>query len=369
MKKQNLDILLSDIQFQEGLCEFESYSSAEKKSFLKKYGLTKEQFVEAKTVVDGLSFKEKTFSNQELDYLWSNITFENKLPKETKKRQISLHWFRKIAAILLLPLMGVSIYLFIQNMELNHFKEEKVETLSSLYNTVYAPMGGKTKALLPDGSEVWLNSGSSIKYPVLANTGFREVQLNGEAFFKVKKDPNIPLFVKTDEMDVKVYGTSFNVNAYSDNEEISIILLEGKVSLTPKGEKEEERSNEIFLNPGEIGSLDKSQKHLTVTKASNTLQYTGWMNGIHAFRNTQFKTILKRLEKVYNVEFILDDKKLGEYYFDATFEGLSIERIMEIFQVSLPISWQRIHTGKQPGNYYGLETIKITRDETRILNR
>lgn len=369
MEKHKLEILLSDIQFQDSLAEFESWSTAEKKAFLKKYGLTKEQFVQAKTIVDGLSFKERTFSDQELDYLWSNISFEGTLPKEKTKKKISLDWFRKIAAILLLPVIGISIYLFIQNIGLNNFKEEKVETLSTLYNTVYAPLGGKTKAILPDGSEVWLNSGSSLKYPVLSNANFREVQLNGEAFFKVKKNLDVPMFVKTGQMDVKIYGTSFNLNAYSDNEDINIVLIEGKVSLTAIVGEEGESSNEIFLNPGEIGSLNKSRKHVTIAKASNTLQFTGWMNGIHAFRNKQFKTILNRLEKVYNVKFILDDEKLGEYYFDATFEGQNIDKIMEIFQVSLPINWQRVNTGKQQGNYYGLETIKITRDETRILKK
>uniref|UniRef100_UPI003216A3FA FecR family protein n=1 Tax=uncultured Draconibacterium sp. TaxID=1573823 RepID=UPI003216A3FA len=366
MEKQNLDILLSDIQFQNGLAEFELWSMPQKKLFLKKYGLTQKQFVEAKTIVDGLAFKERTFSDHELDYLWNTISFENISTKETKKGQISLGWFRKIAAILILPVIGFSAYLLLQNIELNNFKEEKVEMLSDLYNTVYAPLGGKTKALLPDGSEVWLNSGSSLKYPVLGNSNYREVLLNGEAFFKVKKNPDVPMFVKTSDMDVKVYGTSFNVNAYSDNEDISVVLVEGKVSLSTKTG---ENGKEIFLTPGEIGTLNKTRKHVFIAKASNTLQYTGWMNGIHVFRNTRFKTILNRLEKIYNVEFILDDKQLGEYYFDATFEGQNIDKIMDIFQVSLPIKWQRINTGKQQENYFGLETIKITRDETRILKK
>lgn len=369
MENQKLDILLSDIQFQEGLVEFESWSSAEKKAFLRKYGLTKEQFIEAKTIVDGLSFKTREFSDQELDFLWNNINFEGTLSEGKPNRQVTLDWFRKIAAILLLPVIGISMYLFIQNIELNYFKQEKVEALSFLYNTVYAPMGGKTKAILPDGSEVWLNSGSSLKYPVLGNTKFREVQLNGEAFFKVKKNPEVPMFVKTDTLDVKVYGTSFNVNAYSDNKDVIVVLLEGKVSFTPKVRQEGKKSKEIFLTPGEIATFNKSTKQVNIAKTTNTLQYIGWMNGIHAFKNTQFKTILNRLEKVYNVKFILDDKKLGEYYFDATFEGQNIDKIMEIFRVSLPINWQYVNTGKQPGNYFGLETIKITRDETRKLNK
>jgi transmembrane sensor len=367
--RKDVDILLADEEFQNGIIHFSSLEKEKKKAFVKRYSLSKEEFIRARTILGGLSFKEPDFSEEELNYLWKRLGIENSiitLRPKLQNRKI-IHWFSQAAAILFLPLLIVSIWLFDKSIKLESFQSEKVDQLTKIYNTVSAPVGGKTKAVLPDGSEVWLNSGSSIRYPLLSKQEYKEVKLTGEGYFKVVKDPDKPMFVTTSGMQVKVYGTTFNISAYEDDPDIETVLVEGKISIVKLNGKDNPPNIEYKMKPGEVGRLNRQKNTIAFTKANNMEIFTGWVNGKYVFKNTQFKEILRRLERLHNVQFVLEDKSLEDYNFDATFEDQNIDRIMEIFAVSLPIKWRSVKAEQNNDKTFSTRRIIISKDTSREL--
>lgn len=357
--------LLSDEKFQNGIFNFDSSDSNGKKAFIRQYSINREEFVKARAILRGLDFKEVSFSEEELNYLWERLDVNLITPEElslsTARPAIMLTWLYKAAAVLLIPLLIASVWLFYQNTKLKSFNHESIGRLAGVYNTVAAPVGGRAKAVLPDGTEVWLNSGSSVQYPVLANPDYREVKLTGEAFFKVVKNPRQPMFVHAPGVQVKVYGTTFNMNAYQENADIETVLVEGEISLTKLNKDGDPESTEYKINPGEVGRLNRKQNTISIDRVANTEVFTGWVNGKYVFRNQSFQSILERLEKIHNVTFVLEDQSLGNYSFDATFEDQNIDRIMEIFAVSLPIKWRIIQAEQQNDKTFSAKKIIISK--------
>jgi ferric-dicitrate binding protein FerR (iron transport regulator) len=358
--------LLSDEKFQNGIFNFDSFDSNGKKAFIRQYSINREEFVKARAILRGLDFKEVSFSEEELDYLWERLDIGSSTGAEltTGKTMTIISQFYRAAAVLLIPLLIASAWLFYQNTKLKSFNKENISRLAGVYNTVSAPVGGRAKAVLPDGSEVWLNSGSSVQYPLLANPDYREVKLTGEAFFKVVKNPRQPMFVYAPGVQVKVYGTTFNMNAYQENADIETILVEGEISLVKLDEEGNAEKREYKIKPGEVGRLNRKQNTISIDRAANPEVFTGWVNGKYVFRNQSFRSILERLEKIHNVAFVLEDKSLGEYSFDATFEDQNIDRIMEIFAVSLPIKWRSVQAEQKDDNTFSVKQIIISKDTT-----
>ncbi|MGV8091433.1 MAG: FecR family protein [Mangrovibacterium sp.] len=363
--RKDFNELLADEEFQDGIFNFNSFDSEGKKAFIRRYAVNKEEFIKARTILSGLNFKEADFSEKELNYLWERLDIGNAItlsPKLQSRKIIS--WFSKAAAILFIPLLIVSIWFFYKTLKLESFRDENISRLAGAYNTVFAPVGGRAKAVLPDGSEVWLNSGSSVQYPLLSNQAYREVKLTGEGFFKVAKNPDKPMFVSASGMQVKVYGTTFNMNAYEDNADIETVLVEGEISIVKLNKKGNPMDTEYKIKPGEVGRLNKQKNTVSITRANNMDVFTGWVNGKYVFRNTSFKSILERLEKIHNVKFVLEDKTLGDYSFDATFEDQNIDRIMEIFAVSLPIKWKSVNAEQKDDKTFSVRKIIISKDKS-----
>ncbi len=367
--RKDFNRLLADEEFQNGIINFNSFEGEKKKTFINRYSITKDEFIKARTIINGLSFKEKNFSDEELDYLWKRLGIENPAipirPKQ-KRRKITI-WISRVAAILFIPLLITSVWLFDETQKLQSYKGNEIDNLTGLYNTIYAPVGGKAKAVLPDGSEVWLNSGSSILYPILSKPSYREVKLIGEGFFKVVKNQEKPMLVSASGIEVKVYGTTFNINAYDDNPDIETVLIEGNISIKKTDEKGSSINVEYEIEPGEIGRLNREKNTISIAKVDNMDVYAGWVTGKYVFKNTELKNILKRLEKIHSVEFILEDKTIGEYSLDATFDGQSIDRIMEIFAISLPIKWRAIGADQNIDKSFSTRKIIISKDKSREL--
>ncbi len=367
--KKDFSALLAEEEFQNGIIFFDSWDVGAKRAFIKRFAISQEEFVRARTIISGLSFKETEFSEEELNYLWERLRIESSgitLRPKTQSRNI-ISWYSKIAAILFIPLLMASVWFFDKTLKLESFKHKNYDRLTMLHNTVSAPFGGKTKAVLPDGSEVWLNAGSSIEYPLLSKPEYREVKLTGEGYFKVTKDPDKPMLVTTSGMQVKVYGTTFNISAYEDDPDIKTALVEGEISIIRLNEEGIAADAEIKMKPGEIVILNKEKNTLDISAVNNMEVFTGWINGKYVFRNTRFKDILKRLERLHNVEFVLEDEAFGDYNFNATFEDQNIDRIMEIFAVSLPINWRSVKAAQNSDHEFSTRKIIISRDKTKNL--
>lgn len=158
------------------------------------------------------------------------------------------------------------------------------------YNSIETPRGGQYQLNLPDGTKIWINSASSLKYPAsFASLKERRVELSGEAYFEVAKDKTHPFIVKSGRQEIQVLGTHFDVNAYPDEQLIKTTLLEGAVKL----------NKQVVLKPGEQSSL--TGEKFTV-KAVNVNDAVDWKNGEFVFTNESLTSILKKVSRWYDVE-------------------------------------------------------------------
>ena len=165
------------------------------------------------------------------------------------------------------------------------------------YNTLTVPRGSKPmKLLLADGSEVWLNVASSVTYPTAFVGRERRVEVTGEVYFEVAKNKEMPFIVKklNDDVEVKVLGTHFNVNTYEDEQDIKITLLEGAVNVS-KG------NTGALLKPGEQARVSRADK-ISIMSNEDIEEVMAWKNGRFYFDGADIKTIMRQVEKWYNVD-------------------------------------------------------------------
>lgn len=201
-----------------------------------------------------------------------------------------------------------------------------------VYHTLTVPYGKKLKLVLSDGTKAHLNSGTTIKYPTnfLPNTN-REVFITGEAFFEVVSDARRPFIVSTNELEVKVLGTKFNVTSYPEDEYVRTVLVEGSVSISTG-------SDETTLKPEYQALWFKENNNVTVEE-TETSQFTAWIDGRIVFRHMPFNNIVKKLERHYNVSIISNNEKLNTETFTASFDVETIEQVLEAFNKNYSITY------------------------------
>ena len=178
--------------------------------------------------------------------------------------------------------------------------------INPVFNKVVTPRGGQYQLVLADGTKVWLNAASSLRFPVAFSGKSRLVQLEGEAYFEVAKNSMIPFVVKTKQINVDVLGTHFNVSAYADEDVVRTTLLEGSVRLTAAAKK-------AMLKPGEQAVFGKDQ-NLKVMKA-NAEDAVAWKNGYFVFDNENIQSIMRKVSRWYDVSVVykgnIDQKEFG----------------------------------------------------------
>lgn len=214
---------------------------------------------------------------------------------------------------------------------------EETELSDLVYNTLRVPYGKKFQVTLFDGTKVFLNAGSSIRFPVKFIPGEnRTVFLSGEAFFEVTKSTD-PFIVNAENIDVKVLGTRFNVSAYSEDHSIHTVLVEGSVQLL--GNKQGNNTT-VLLKPEHEAIWNKVEKHMAVEKA-DIASTIAWMDGQLIFREVAFRDIIKKLERSYNCTIINNNKTLNDEIFTATFnvEIENIEQVMAYISKNTPYNY------------------------------
>lgn len=199
------------------------------------------------------------------------------------------------------------------------------------FNTLTTPKGRRYQVQLPDGTGVWLNSGSSITYPTFFKDGERRVKLSGEAYFEVIKNAAMPFYVSIgDEAELKVLGTSFNLNTFKDNGSIDATLLEGAVAFGPVRKGTEQPVQSIQLRPGQQAKLGE-QIRLVHNPDINKIM--AWKNGYFNFEGNSLTEVMKQLERWYDIHVIYpaiipDIRFFGELNMETSLEGvlLALER-------------------------------------------
>lgn len=195
--------------------------------------------------------------------------------------------------------------------ELTYSTGNPAEGASTVYNTLSTPRGGQYKVVLPDGSKVWLNASSSLKYPTAFIGTDRVVELTGEGFFEVAKNKARPFKVRLPEAsEVEVLGTSFNVMTYGDEASQQTTLIEGSVKMS-------NNNSEIILKPGEQGLVSTGGK-LHVNRSVNTHEITAWKDGNFDFRNASIETIMRQVQRWYDVDVVYRAKIQHEFNADVS---------------------------------------------------
>ena len=196
--------------------------------------------------------------------------------------------------------------------------EERTEINGDAYTQfVVEKGGGKSSLLLPDGTKVLLNAGTTLRYPVRFAEKERNVYLEGEGFFDVTKNPDKPFVVKLQGYDVKVLGTVFNVKAYPDMPYSTTTLLSGKVHLTSYDEKGVVCMEQV-LYPDETASIHRQTGTITTSRSDNEVQLA-WKQGLYKFRDKPLGEIAKELERMYDVEIRIEEEALAQSRFTGSF--------------------------------------------------
>ena len=235
---------------------------------------------------------------------------------------------QKIAAILLIPALIYSGFLTFQQI-----KNSKLYSKTTEWQTIKTVAGMQSELELPDGSQVWLNSGTTLKYPLNFKNN-REVKITGEAFFEVKKDPNHPFLVKTEKINIEVLGTSFNVSSYPSENITEVVLKSGKVKLLT-GNHQKKIS---YLLPNQRAVYKNSNNRLLIDNVSIE-KYTVWKDGILMFVNDSMPEVTRKLSRWFNIDIALEDNELEDYVYKATFKNESLTQVLDLLKLSAPIEY------------------------------
>lgn len=194
------------------------------------------------------------------------------------------------------------------------------------WNTISTPRGGQYQLKLPDGSKVWLNAGSDLRFPAAFTGSARVVELKGEAYFEVARYKKQPFRVSVNGLTVEVLGTHFNVKAYEDEQVVQTTLVEGKV-------KVKTRSGEELLLPGKQASMDRSTGELLV-KAVNTENVMAWKNGLFRFSNESIDEVMKKIARWYNIEVTYQDVRPEAKFNGMISRDVPLSQVLEMLEMT-----------------------------------
>lgn len=216
-----------------------------------------------------------------------------------------------------------------KEMLLSYSAEEKTGRKREIvFNELRTPRGGGYNLQLADGTNVWLNAGSSLKFPVAFPDSVRQVVLEGEAYFEVSHN-GLPFIVSTTDMDTRVLGTSFNISAYADDPEFKATLLEGKVMV-----------GQMILAPNEQATYIHSSAELTKTEV-NASNYVSWIQGKMEFHNEDLEVVMKRLARWYDFTYEFENAAAREFHFSARLDREeSLSTILEMLEMTTNVKFE-----------------------------
>ncbi|MEI7523898.1 MAG: FecR domain-containing protein [Mariniphaga sp.] len=261
-----------------------------------------------------------------------------------------LRVFSQIAAILVLAVLFSVLY----NQFLAPKTQQRTEQLS--YQQVKASYGMQSRVELADGSIVYLNSGSTLRFPTSFNgMKSRKVELTGEGHFSVTKNKEQPFIVDIHKLEIKVLGTTFNVDAYPSNATFTIALIEGSIRL------EQNSGNGIKelmeLKPNQIATYQPSENLLTSKTENDLSKYTAWTEGKIVFSNDPVNIVTQKLGNWYNVDIVAADIKLNKYRFTGTFIDEPLEQVLNILNLTSKMEYKVIPARKLADNSYSKRKI------------
>lgn len=207
---------------------------------------------------------------------------------------------------------------------------------TAIYNTVYTPKGGQYQINLPDGTTVWLNSASTLKFsPSISGLKERRVELNGEAYFEVSKNKNIPFRVVSNHQTIEVLGTHFNVNAYENEIDTKTTLLEGSVRVLPLSRQSSitGKLRPQILKPGEQSQLANPFAEKIKIKKANVEQVMAWKNGYFHFQNENLQGVMRQLSRWYDIDVVYQVKRIDDEFVGEIPRSVKLSEVLKILEM------------------------------------
>ncbi len=335
---------------------------------------------------NNLAFIEKECQNIDNEIAWGKVLRKIKMQKRMPVKSLFMKVLR-YAALLMLPLLVASYLLFLHSSqkdssdtfaqmekqilelkesslitddgEVVYLESKSNETLVEIdgtqiqqkdstllyhkeakdnedvkYNSLVTPRGKVYNLVLADGTKVWLNASSAIKYPVSFSSDIRKVYLTGEAYFEVARDTLKPFIVSTSEMDIEVLGTIFNVMAYPDDKVMETTLVSGQV-------KVKAYKNNMILTPGMQAHIDKENKIVNQTK-TDTDMFTSWRFGRYIFEYENLEGVMGKLSRWYDVQVsFADTEKKNLHFSGSLFKYKEIDETLHIIELATNVRFDR----------------------------
>ncbi len=292
--------------------------------------ISAEEFIKMKDYINKASEEDLSDLMQEA---WNSNVFMLKMNSKTKdqiktrlsfciesdnrnlKKKLVSMWSRIAVAVILLLVVGSSVWFLTDRKEL---KQEQV--------LVEAPRGDKAQVILPDGSKVRLNSESVITYD-FTNKRYRNLTLKGEAFFEIHKDERRPFIVKANDIDIEVLGTTFNVRAYDNENEITSSLIEGSVKLT-----DNVLEKSYYLKPSQKAVYSKSTREIQIIPTTNEDE-TAWLEGKLIFNSERLCDVIEKMERWYDVNIDLQCPEIREDRISGSFKNGQVYFALEALRM------------------------------------
>jgi transmembrane sensor len=259
-----------------------------------------------------------------------------KTDQDLRKYKRSEHFIKiltRVAAILMFPVLGAGLFFSIK-----YYSSRSLQvSVNQAYNLVLSSVDAITKVSLPDGSSVWLNHSSSLKYPAMFLGKTRNVELTGEGYFEVVPNSKIPFIVTAGEIQIKALGTAFNIMAYPEEDRIETSLINGLVEL----ERKKPNGDVIPLlkmKPTDLAIFQKSSNKIR-TLTVNDDRYFSWKDGKLIFDNEPLDEVVRILSRWFNVDIQIKDPELCELTYTATFVNETLPQVMELMAMMSPVGY------------------------------
>jgi transmembrane sensor len=273
-------------------------------------------------------------------------------PYESSSYKLVRKIQRVAAAVIIAAIAGTLAFYLVKNTGFSGKNEALCEYI--------IPYGSRSQIILPDGTDIWLNSGSRIKYDNKFGRHNRNIFLEGEAYFDVSRDEKLPFVVNTSEITIKVLGTAFNVKAYPDEDVVETTVERGVVQVKSDAQSSVKwdgiilkakqkllytRKNES-VNPDDLPDIDKSgqqsvsnpePRKAIIDNNVSTKVYTSWKDNRWIIEREELQSLAVKLERRYNVSIVINDESLKNYVFSGILEDETLEQVLEAIKLTAPI--------------------------------
>lgn len=294
--------------------------------------------------------------------------FEKILDKAIPKKENVNKGTKKWFPVIYFSVAATIIVLLITNIAINLFKEQdpvkksnnvgqsgvtasvekddinskqKAPAISNQLYSLYTNKGIKASLTLPDGSRVWLNSDSKIIYPKEFSGKYREVKIEGEAYFEIVYIPQSPMIIKTNRnFRITVLGTTLSVRSYSNETNAQTSLYSGVIKLNFESNQKNTDTKELIINPNETCIVNNDCSKISIVKERDIKKNIAWKNGELLFDNTPMEEVLKILERWHGTKFTVNNTECYKYSLTASFGSESVIQIMEIVKLCIPIQYK-----------------------------